>query len=317
MTATLETGARRAGQFDHLGLLYRDREEYAARIIAFVREGLAAGEPVLVATPGQNLDLIRTGLGEDAAGVRFTDMALAGRNPGRIIPRVLLAFAAAHPDQRVRIVGEPIWRGRSDLEYPACAAHEAAINAVFADHDAAILCPYDAAGLPDDAVADAARTHPLMIDGAGVSASPDYIAPDRGVAMFNRPLPDPPATAAILAYSGEAMLRQVRHFVANHAAAAGLSPERVDALCVAVNELASNTCDHTGGPGQLSMWVEPDILVCQVDDHGTISDPLIGRIPPDLASTGGRGLFIVHVLCDLVRIYTRPHGTSIRVHIDR
>jgi hypothetical protein len=89
MTVTMQTSAPRAGQFDHVGLLYHDRQEYAAHIVAFVRQGLAAGEPVLVATPDANLHLIRAGFGQDAAGVQLRDMSVAGRNPGRIIPEVL------------------------------------------------------------------------------------------------------------------------------------------------------------------------------------------------------------------------------------
>jgi hypothetical protein len=70
-------------------------------------------------------------------------MTVAGRNPGRIIPTVLLAFANAHPGRRVRLIGEPIWAGRSPVEYPACAQHEALINAAFTGRPATILCPYN------------------------------------------------------------------------------------------------------------------------------------------------------------------------------
>ena len=41
----------------------------------------------------------------------------------------------AHPDKHVRVIGEPIWPGRSDLEYPACVQHEALINRAFAVRD--------------------------------------------------------------------------------------------------------------------------------------------------------------------------------------
>jgi anti-sigma regulatory factor (Ser/Thr protein kinase) len=107
-----------------------------------------------------------------------------------------------------------------------------------------------------------------------------------------------------MAYSDQTMLHEVRAFVAAHGAAAGLRPEPIDDLCIVVNELAANTCEHTDRPGRLSMWVEPGIVACQVDDHGFISDPLTGRVPPSLNSTRGHGLLIVQSLCDLVRVYT-------------
>jgi anti-sigma regulatory factor (Ser/Thr protein kinase) len=317
VTVQTRAGALRAGRFDHVGLLYRGRDDYAAATVGFVREGLAAGEPVLVAVPRARLDLVRGALGDDAAHVRFLDMAVAGRNPGRIIPEVLWAFATTHPDSRVRMIGEPIWPGRSVIEYPACAGHELAINAVFAGSDVAILCPYDAAGLDAAMVADAARTHPWLSDGVDLDASPHYSEPVGVATPFNRPLPAPPAVAATMAYSREGMLHRVRRFVAGHAVAAGLSPDRVDDLCLAINELAANTCEHTDLPGRLSIWTEPGLLVCQVDDRGFIDNPLAGRIPPAPGSHGGRGLLMVHSMCDLVRVHTGPDGTTIRVHMDR
>lgn len=149
--------------FIHPALFYRSETEYTDRTAAFVREGLAAGEPVAVAVPGPNLELVRAGLGSDARDVTFLDMTEAGRNPGRIIPGVLRAFADAHPRVRVRIVGEPVWAGRSAAEYPACAQHEALINAAFAGRRATILCPYDETRLAADVLADALVTHPTVI----------------------------------------------------------------------------------------------------------------------------------------------------------
>ena len=114
-----------AEPFSHPALFYRSDQEYVAATTAFVREGLAAGEPVAVAVPGPHLAMIESELGPDARGVHLLDMNVAGRNPGRIIPNVLRDFADRHPDGHVRIIGEPIWPGRTETEYPACAQHEA------------------------------------------------------------------------------------------------------------------------------------------------------------------------------------------------
>src|SRR5262245_66433911 len=100
-----------AGGFSHPALWYRDRDEYLAGTVPFLRDGLAAGEPVAAAVPTGNLALLRDALGEDADQVLWRDMTEAGRNPGRIIPTVLLAFANDHPGRRVRIIGEPCWPG--------------------------------------------------------------------------------------------------------------------------------------------------------------------------------------------------------------
>ncbi len=302
--------------FDHPVLFYRDAEEYLAGTVPFVTAGLAAGEPVMVAVPGANLDLIRHGLGPAADRVRMHDMADAGRNPGRILPGVLLAFAATHSGQRVRIIGEPIWPGRTEVEYPACVQHEALINAAFHQREAAVLCPYDAANLDQEAIDDAYRTHPVIAEAAARRPSPAYADPALVAAEFNRPLPDPPDHALSMEIDTDT-LAVLRRFVTDHAGAAGLDPERTIDLAIAVNELATNTLEHGGGDGSLAAWPEDGHLVCQLRDSGHIGDPLAGRIPAPPDQPRGRGLVLVNQVCDLVRIHTTPDGTTIRLQMRR
>ncbi|MEV4756890.1 sensor histidine kinase [Micromonospora sp. NPDC049559] len=306
-----------AQHFDHPALLYRGIDEYLAGTLPFIRAGLDAGDPVLVAVPGANLAAIRAALGDDASRVRLDDMTVAGRNPGRIIPGVLLAFARAHPGRRPRIIGEPIWPGRSELEYPACAQHEALINAAFAGRNAEILCPYDLADLDQRAIDDAYRTHPTLAMGARRWASPRYGDPLAVAADFNRPLPPPPGHAPTLPVTFDG-LSALRHAVARYATTAGLPDDRVEDLVLAVGELAANTVEHAGGTGSVTLWTDEEHLVCQVSDGGHLTDPLAGRIPPaGTAATGGRGLVIVNQLCDLVRVHTRPGATTVRLYLRR
>src|SRR5205814_9028709 len=177
-------------------LFYAGADEYLAGTVPFIEAGLAAGEPVMVAVAADHLARIRAALGAAATRVRLHNMQVAGRNPGRIIPTVLLAFAAAHPGRPVRIIGEPIWAGRSGAEYPACAQHEALINAAFAGRAAIILCPYDTGRLDLAWIRDAHRTHPVVATPTRAWASPAYRDPIAVAADFNEPLPDPPAGAA-------------------------------------------------------------------------------------------------------------------------
>jgi anti-sigma regulatory factor (Ser/Thr protein kinase) len=299
--------------FDHPALLYRDSAEYLAGTLPFIEAGLAAGEPVLVAVPRGNLALIEDGLGEQAAMVTLRDMGQAGRNPGRILPGVLLAFAAAHSGRPVRVIGEPIWAGRSALEYPACVQHEALINTAFADRDGAILCPYDVARLAPDVVDDAYRTHPVVETATGRADSAHYGDPVVFAARFNQPLSDPPPGAVTMVVDGGS-LAAVRQLVGARGAAAGLDSLRIADFTVAVNELATNSVKHGGGAGTLAVWLEGGALVAQVRDSGHIANPMSGRVPPPLDSAnGGRGLVLVNQLCDLVRVHTTPDGTTIRV----
>ena len=301
-------------EFDHPALLYRDGAEFLAATVPFVEDALIAGEPVMVAVPAANLQRLRAALDPlDAGAVEWHDMQSAGVNPGRIIPGVLIAFAERHAGKRVRIIGEPIWAGRTALEYPACAQHEALINAAFAGRDATILCPYDTARLDPEVIDDAHRTHPVMETPDRRWDSADYDDPVRVAASFNQPLPDPPATAARITV-GFASLAATRDLVLEQGLRAGLSPDRADAMVIAVNELATNTVQHTSDVGRLAVWVEEGVLVCQLSDTGHLTDPLAGRIPPSPTHCGGRGLVLVNQFCDLVRIHTRPGATTIRLH---
>jgi anti-sigma regulatory factor (Ser/Thr protein kinase) len=309
-TAAVDTTAT-ANPFVHPALFYRGAHEYLAGTAKFVREGLAAGEPVAVAVPGPNLALLQSELGDAADRVRFLDMTQVGRNPGRIIPGVLRAFADAHLGTRVRIIGEPIWPGRSKTEYPACVQHEALINLAFAGRDVTILCPYDVENLDPLAVADAAATHPVLVDSSGSRTSADY-SPAQIVAAYNKPL-RPAENAETLAFD-MSRLALARRFAAEQATRIGLAKDRIDDLIVAINELTTNSVVHSGGSGVLSIWCDHDYLVCEIHDGGQITDPLAGRTPVDENSTRGRGLLLVNYLSDLVRVHTAAGGTTVQLH---
>ncbi|GGR25977.1 anti-sigma factor RsbA family regulatory protein [Streptomyces aurantiogriseus] len=298
--------------FSHPALFYRTGQEYAEQTVSFVREGLASGEPVAVAVPGPNLALIEAGLGADAQDVLLLDMTEAGRNPGRIIPGVLRAFADAHPQGRVRIIGEPIWAGRSSVEYPACAQHEALINAAFEGRAATILCPYDESRLDPDVLADARVTHPTVIAGGRERAS-DVYDWQAVVARYNTALVPAP-DAAVFSF-GAQELPEVRHFAVGQAGRLGLAGQRLQDAELAVAELTTNSVVHGGGRGTLWIWAEAGQAVCEVRDRGRLTDPLAGRRPPERGQIGGRGLMLVHYVADLVRVHASDDGTTVRFYL--
>lgn len=299
--------------FVHPALFYRNEQEYTRQTVAFLREGLTNGEPMAVAVPGPNLELIKAGLGGDAEGILFLDMTEAGRNPGRIIPKVLRGFADAHPKGRVRIIGEPIWAGRSAVEYPACAQHEALINAAFEGRAVTILCPYDEVRLELEVIADAKVTHPTVISGDGRESVSDVYDWQAVVDRYNQVLAPEPDAAAF-SYGGED-LPAVRQFALAQAMRLGLAGERLMDVELAVAELTTNSVVHGGGRGTLAMWAGQGQLVCEVRDAGRLTDPLAGRRPPEHGQRGGRGLMLVHYVADLVRVHTGDDGTTVRFYL--
>ncbi|MET9231151.1 anti-sigma factor RsbA family regulatory protein [Lentzea sp. NPDC003310] len=307
-TATDRTGKpmNSATPFTHEALFYRDEDSFLAGTARFVSDGVGRGEPVLVAVPEASIGPLRERLGLLSDQVHFIDMTEAGRNPGRIIPGVLMAFSAS-TQRRFRMIGEPIWPGRTALEYPACVQHEALINTAFEGRQGVILCPYDATALPGHVLEDARRTHPVVTEGERRVASEWYTDPTALADIYNVPLPPPPANAEEHPFS-VGTLAHMRRLVAAYAH--GLRREQVEDLVLAVNELVTNSILHASGRGVLRLWREGDAVVCEVSDSGT-------GFPPSFTGLSGFGIVMVNLLCDLVRTHTSHSGTTVRVYLGR
>ncbi|WP_164704423.1 sensor histidine kinase [Blastococcus litoris] len=299
--------------FEHEALFYRDDEDFLAGLLPFVREGLENDEAVVVAEPRGRLEQLRDALGDDAAAVGFLDMAEIGGNPARIIgvwDRVLQEQTAA--GRRLRGVGEPAFVGRRESEFLECRLHELLLNRAF---DGGVpwrlLCPYDETHLPRAVVRGALHSHPLAGTSAGRRPSPDY-APDDVRELFDAALPVP--TDAVLRGSyGAADVPATRRTVAQFARRLGLPAEKAEILQLAASELATNSVRHGSGTGTVAMWATPSAAVVEFSDQGHLEDPLTGRRLPPVDQEGGRGLFLVNQLCDLVQLRSTEHGTVVRV----
>jgi anti-sigma regulatory factor (Ser/Thr protein kinase) len=292
-TGVPENGA----EFIHPALFYRDLDEYLAGVGGFLRDGLAAGDPVFASVPPQRLGPLREHLGADAHRVLLYDMSEVGRNPGRILT-ALTDFAKRRGGGRAWLVGEPIWASRSPAEIREATRHEALINLAFAGVPVTILCPYDVSALGRATIADAERTHPVLIDGGCEWPSPAYADP--GLVCADCDVPDAaPPDAEVIAF-GPDELPEVRDRAEEFGRAMGLPAERAADLKLAVGEAAANSLRHAGGSGRLAMWRDGHDLIAAVRDGGRLADPLSGRLRPAPDAIGGRGLWMIHHLCDLV-----------------
>ncbi|MFJ6793625.1 anti-sigma factor RsbA family regulatory protein [Streptomyces sp. NPDC091268] len=305
--------------FVHPALFYEDLAEYVSGVGGFVRTALAADEPVLVAVPGPHLDALRENIGASGTDVVWTDMTELGRNPGRILA-ALQDFADRHPGRAARLVGEPIWPGRSPAEVLEATRHEALINTAFAGRTATVLCPYDVRGLAPSVVADARRTHPTLIERGTDLSSPGYTDASVVSADCDLPFPEPVGDVLRLDY-GRGELGEVRTHAENWARGTALTAERRGDLVLAVSEAAANSLAHGGGKGTLRMWTDSGAgpyaaVVAEVQDAGRLADPLAGRRRPSLVSThGGRGLWMIHQVCDLVEVRATDVGLTLRLHM--
>lgn len=307
--------ARAAGRaregFAHEVVFYDGAADRARALLPFVREGIELGEPVLAALPPAAVHALREGLGRDADRVEFADMVEVGANPACLLP-VWHRFVDEHGATRVRGIGEPAWAGRRDEEMVEAQLHEALLNVVFDDGpDWRLLCAYDTSRLPDWVIEEARRTHPVMHDRAHPSVR--YAGLEHAVEAFGMKLPMPPVGAPRHEFAiGD--LGDLRDRVQRAALDAGLSPATAEDLVLAAHELATNSVVHAGGHGVLELWHEAGALVVQVEDGGHIENPLVGLAEPDCAALGGRGIWMVNQLCDLVQVRSDGWGTQVRLY---
>lgn len=225
--------------------MHRGPEEFLTAAVAFIEDGVAAGEPTIAILPNPLLKRLRARLGSNARRARLEDMAAVGRNPARILP-LLYEFVQSNGG-RPQIIEQPLWRGRSEAEVAEVLCHEALVNRAFADTDVQLLCAYDVETTDRPVLADARRTHPQLVslDGAR-SASPDYVAPfglhgDLGAALEE---PRPPVEEIPVTRE----LRSLRQRVASSAVTASLPGSRREDLVLAVNEAAINALEYGHAP---------------------------------------------------------------------
>jgi len=304
-------GARDVTEFHHEAVFYRGREQYLAGTLPDVRTAVADEGAVLVAVAEDKRRLLQDALGSDAAAVQFLDMRELGRNPACIIPvwREFLRDAGPGP---VVGVGEPVWQGRSDAELIECSRHEALLNVAFDNGRGwRLLCPYDVAALAPDVLYEAYRNHPHVACNGASELSHEYARAH----VREDALPTPTRRPAELPF-GPHDLALVRNFVALRARAAGMGGDGLDNVVLAVNELVANSIRHAGGEGVVRLWHDGGTFFAEVHDGGVIEDPLAGRERPAELRDGGRGLWIVNHLCDLVQVRSGSTGTVVRVQLD-
>lgn len=312
--ALAASGSTRGAGLQHPALFYRSTADYAGTLGTFVRDGVRDDEPVLVAVPAANLDVLREECADVADEVTWLDMEEAGRNPGRILPLVLTPFVERHAHRSVRIIGEPMWAGRSPAAYAAAVEHEALINLALAGADTTIVCPYDTTTLPASAIEDARRTHPELWSGSARESSAafdvDGVRADHGTPS------SAPTTARSHRIADVRDLARLRQWARTNARDLGATDSVVARLLLVVSELATNALVHGDGGCRVDVWRHASDLVCAARDEGRLTDPLAGRRPVREDSPTGRGLVLVQQLADVVRVHGSPEGTTVEARLE-
>jgi hypothetical protein len=313
------------GALQHWVCIYDDDQQFLQTAVPFLTEGLDLGEPVLVVTTPANLELLGAAMGDRGGDVDYADSTFFGRRP----PQRMAAFyrywktrggaregsQPARRDGRVRILAEPVWAGRSAREVMAWTRMEAALNVTLASTSISMICPYDARILDQDIVSGALHTHPVQVVGSHPSPSAHYTDPAAFVRSCGTgPLADPPAGAAAFQFDGD--LRRLRRFIADRAAAHGVTGDRADMLVVAVSEVGAYLKSRWPASAAVRSWEQPGAVVCDFRQPGaSISDPFIGLRPAELVPGDGDGLWLANQICDWMEIQCGGDGCTIQLQV--
>lgn len=311
MTSLPKTSMRDGGALVHAALLYRRPQQMRVAVEEFVRDGVYEHEPCLVALPDEHLEPLEETLRALGGEVRLDDIRRLGRNPARLLPMLLDWL----DEQRgpARVVTEALWPGRSPAETAECLRHEALLNIALADRDASVLCPYDAEHLSSEALDGVELTHPHLIDDAGPRPSMTYGDPVEVAQGAGWPPSQPIPPVSEFFFDGD--LEGLRRSLAGDPLISELDPVRREDLVFAFNEAASNAIRHADGRAIARVWREGGEVVGEIVTNSTIEDPLVGRRTPGPEDDGGRGLWLINQVCDLVEVRSDAAGASVRMHV--
>lgn len=298
--------------FVHMFYPYAGEQQYLSGTLAYIEHARRAGGAVVVAAPEGRRAVLGAHFGADD-GVMFVDTTALGRNPGRLIPAWQDWIGELAGAGAVHGINESVWSAHSSAQQGELRYQEWLLNLAFARAPAwSLMCPVDTTGQHGDAIAALARCHPLVWNGTGYTPSSDYAA---DAYAFDR-MPEPVEPYEQMTYSVED-LHAVREKTTRWALANRLPIARTRELTLAVSEVATNSIRYGGGSGTLRLWAQGVALACELRDSGVITDPLAGRVRPSQTQLGGRGLWFVNQLCDLVEIRSEPgEGTCVRLWME-
>jgi hypothetical protein len=297
--------------FRHEALLYHDHDEYLDTVVPFLREGVERGEHVLVAAAEPARHQIRERLGHAATEVAFVDMSELGANPARIMPALTALVESHHHDGRaMRVLGQPAWAGRREVEIAESRLHEGLVNLVIPpDAPLWLICPYDAS-TDDPAVTEhAAHSHPVLLEKGDYRGSTAYAGAWYVEQVFSRPLPAAPDDAEVRTFR-RADIGEVANRVLATAFRAGISAEKSHQLSAAMRELASDAT--VGDTAVLRLWTDDDAVICEIEDL-MVAAPVVGRIPTSTRAAR-KGLWLANQTSDLIQVRSGATGTTVRVY---
>jgi hypothetical protein len=293
----MRTGAAsgQVGHFHEAGF-YGSDAEFAALIVPFVEEGVAANEPVIIGYDERKAGLLRSWLTDPSAVEFIADNSLYA-TPARAIAtyRRLFEFHVAMGAEQIRIAGDVPHQGNGG-RFEGWDRYEWAVNAVWQDFPVWGLCLYDTTTLPEAVLEVVERTHPRIVSPSGQRRPSDRY---QDVPVFEGlpPAPDPLEASEPTVELTDRPAADARHALADVGRGRIEDPTLAD-LIAGTSEAVSNALCYGKPPSTVRIWAAPDRIVVHVRDTGPgPTDPLAGLVPASHpTSSPGWGLWVLHQL---------------------
>lgn len=312
----MRTGAARGqrGHFHEAGF-YRSDAEFAALIVPFAEEGIAAGEPVILGYDGRKSSLLRSWLSDPSAAEFAGDESLYA-TPARAIAayRRLFEFHVAMGAGQIRIAGDVPHPGNGG-RFEGWDRYEAAINTVWQDFPVWGRCLYDATTAPPAVLDVVERTHPRIVCPSGQRR--DSVRYQDPVVFEALPyVPDPLERSRPVAELVNQPAAGARHILAQ--IARGRVPATIATdLLIGATEAVTNAQRHGRPPVTVRIWAAPGHVVVTVHDTGSgPADRLAGLVPAPSSTPGqhlGMGLWVTHQLDIDVTLRHADDGFTVRL----
>jgi anti-sigma regulatory factor (Ser/Thr protein kinase) len=294
----------------HGAFAYEGEDEYVARSLAFLKEGLEAGEGCIVAHTRDGIAAMREALGRDGDQVSFVDVGSLYTRPARAL--------AAYCGTLVReLRNAPSVRAVADLqigpsrgEWNEWVGYEAMTNLAYSHLPAWVVCTYDVKGVPDPVLEEMSSTHSEVLDD-GWRASEDFQDPRE---LMRRLTPEPEPLPQLRSLTAAGDLQRFRERLARELMAAKVPEAAALHMLVASTEVAANAVRHGGGIEEVRVGNAGGRFVCEVIDRGGgFDDPAAGYLMPQPGT--GCGLWVARQLAWRLESFHAPGGFTVRLWV--
>jgi anti-sigma regulatory factor (Ser/Thr protein kinase) len=293
----------------HNALVYDSQDEYLARAVPFLKEGIESGEGAVVAHTKPGLAVMREALGPDAEHVTFVDVSSSYSRPARTL-------AAYHKVYAEQLQQTPTLRAVADVQFgpdPAewdlWTGYEAVFNRSFGHLPAWVLCSYNANGTPDPILEGVWQTHPEVVARDDWNTSDRYEDPDE---LLRRITPAPTPLPELRSIPFGRDVEQFRERLARELATEGVPQAQVLDMLLAATEVATNAETHGGGVKDVRIGRAKGRFVCEIVDGGEgFDDPTAGYLAPRPGT--GTGLWVARQLAWRIEFFRAPARFSARL----